>query len=171
MEIFKDIKGYEGIYQVSNLGNIKSYNKYKEGKILIPYRINSGYEMVSLRGCINKSYLIHRLVAKTFLLNPKNKREVNHINGIKTDNRLENLEWSTPSENMKHALITGLKKRGEHDPRSIPVVQLTLENIIIANYAGARDASRKTGFRQSGISKCCNGVDKTASGFKWQYKI
>ena len=170
-EIFKDIEGYNGVYQVSNFGNVKSYNKYKNGKILIPYNISSGYLMVQLRGDINKSYLIHRLVAKTFILNPENKREVNHINGDKTDNRLENLEWATPSENMQHALRTGLKKRGKDDQRSMPVVQLTLENIIVGKYAGAREASRQTGARQSGISKCCNGISKTAFGFKWQYKI
>jgi hypothetical protein len=175
MEIFKDIKGYEGLYQVSNLGNVKSFNQNKNGKILTLSISHRGYVMVSLRINIQKSFSIHRLVAQAFIQNTENKSEVNHINGIKTDNRVENLEWATRSENQFHAYRTGLKKaigkKGENNPRSMPVVQMKLDGAFVANYAGAKEAARHTGIRQSGISKCCNGVIKKSFGFKWQYKI
>jgi hypothetical protein len=174
MEIFKDIEGYEGVYQVSNLGNVKSY-KNKNGKILSPNINSKGYAMVGLMCNTQKNCTIHRLVAEAFLSNPEKKSQVNHINGNKTDNRLENLEWVTPSENRIHAYKTGLQKghekRGKDSPLSMPVVQLTLDNIIIKDYAGVRDAGRKLGIDSSSISKCCRGEKKTHYGFKWQYKI
>ena len=173
MEIFRDIEGYDGLYQVSNLGNIKSYHKYKEGKILRPAIHWKGYGIVVLTGNIRKNCWVHRLVAKAFIPNPENKKEVNHINGIKNDNQLENLEWATSSENMKHAFRTGLAKerKGKDNVLSIPVIQLTLDGEFVANYAGAKEAARQIGAQQSGISKCCNGVMKKSFGYKWQYKI
>lgn len=111
-EIWKDIKGYEGLYQVSNLGRVKSLNYRRMGfsKILIPGAGGRGYACVSLYG---RSVKIHRLVAETFIPNPNKFKCVNHINGIKTDNRVENLEWCTQKYNVHHAyennLITQIK--------------------------------------------------------------
>jgi len=119
MEIWKDIKGYEGLYQISNLGNVKSLNNYKrkENKILSnrPSSKKIWYLSVTLhnRGN-NKGYLIHRLIALHFIPNPENKKMINHKNGIKNDNRIENLEWVTCKENIQHAYDTGLKTIGEN---------------------------------------------------------
>lgn len=111
-EIWKDIKDFEGNYQVSNLGRIRSIRTsqgtYRE-RIKKTSISNAGYEQVNLFKN-NESFtkMVHRLVAESFITNPLNKKTVNHINGIKTDNTSTNLEWNTHSENLIHASNTGL---------------------------------------------------------------
>lgn len=107
-----DIKDYEGKYYILNNGNIFNYPNAtrKKSKQLKPFKLKSGYLVIEL--CKNgkrKKHLIHRLVAAAYLCNFENKTEVNHINGIKNDNRVENLEWCTRSENQKHAIKLGLR--------------------------------------------------------------
>lgn len=103
MEQWRSIPGYEGIYQVSSEGRVK--NAY--GHVLKPETAKNGYKRVTLFD--KKKFQVHRLVALAFIPNPDNKEVVNHRNGVKADNRVENLEWVTWSENAKHAYATGLK--------------------------------------------------------------
>jgi hypothetical protein len=119
-EIWKDIEGFEGLYQISNLGNVKSLNYRRSGKenLLSPTKCGRDYFRVKL-GANNERYM-HRLVAKHFIPNPENKPEVNHIDGDKSNNCVLNLEWCTPSENKQHAYDTGLKvaSKGEKSGRA-----------------------------------------------------
>lgn len=130
MEIWKDINEYEGLYQISNTGRVKSLERMAkirwDGKYrTIPEKIKtpncrSGYLRVGLsKDGKNKIYSVHRLVAEAFIPNPHNKPYINHKNGVKIDNRVSNLEWCTHSENKKHSFATGLENNiGENHPRS-----------------------------------------------------
>jgi hypothetical protein len=118
-EIWKDIKGYKGKYQVSSIGRVKSlqristFNNSKglKKEIIIKTWNDEGYIRVKLsNNSVEKTYRVHRLVANEFLENPFNKSQVNHKNGIKTDNSVENLEWVTNSENSIHAFKNNLRK-------------------------------------------------------------
>lgn len=131
MEVWKSVVGYDNFYQVSNLGRVKSLSRVSQNKygnycikekLLILCNDGYGYARVCLtnESKIKKNYKVHRLVALAFIPNLTNKKEVNHVNGIKDDNRVENLEWCTAKENTQHAFNTGL--RGS---------SITKDNIII----------------------------------------
>lgn len=119
-EIWKNVNEYEELYQVSNLGNVKRIrfinfrSNYLKNKLLKPIKHKNGYLVVGLtKNGKTKIKAIHRLVAQTFIDNPKNKKYVNHIDGNKQNNKVDNLEWCTPSENQKHAYKLGLQKVSE----------------------------------------------------------
>ena len=130
-EIWKDVAGYEGLYQVSNLGNVKSlsYNHTKKPKVLKNIKMSIGYESISLfKDKVSKVFYIHRLVANAFIENKNNLPTVNHIDGIKSNNIVSNLEWMSFSDNNKHAHLIGLNfaKKGEEHPKS----KLKKEDVI-----------------------------------------
>lgn len=179
-EMWKDIEDYEGIYQISNLGDVKSYDKYVKKKHgLIFYKgkkmkiIYSGkYPFIGLtKNRKQKVHLIHRLVAIHFIPNPENKSQVNHKKGIKTDNRASELEWVTPSENIIHAYQTGLRKKlfGKDHKGSKKVKQFTMDGKFISEYNSQLEAKRMLGMKSSHISEVCLGKVASCGGYLWEY--
>ena len=173
-EIWKDIKGYEGYYQVSNLGNVRSVERIvdysdgikrlRKGSILKAEKNRNGYLRITLsKSSKVKKMMIHRLVAQAFIPNPSNLPEINHKDEVKTNNRVGNLEWCSHLYNSRYG--TRLKKLSK------TVIQLDLETKqIIAEYHSAREAGRYINGSQGNISSCCRGKLKTAYGYKWEYK-
>lgn len=185
-EIWKSIEGYEGKYEISNLGRVKSlYDNTgrKREKILTPRISKQGYLYLNLwRNSKGRAKKIHRLVAEAFCEKQKDSQCVNHINGIKTDNRAENLEWCTYSYNSKHSFETGLQKpkkgkengmfgkHGKEHPSSKPVLQYDLNNNFIKEWENSIEAGKQLGVKGSSIQRCARGDRKTAFGYIWRYK-
>jgi hypothetical protein len=178
-EIWKDIQGYEGLYQVSNLGRVKSLERWVQNhgkmqhhpeKIKEPSRKEKGYRTTQLykEGKVQNVY-VHRLVAEAFVANPDGKETVNHINGNKDDNRAENLEWNTYTENNNHAYKTGLNDETHRRNRkgSFLVEQYDENMNLIKTYPSIREAERQTGIDSRSISL---GIRKgwKYGGFVWK---
>ena len=175
-EIWRDITGYEGYYQVSSEGRVKSLKRTfidKSGRkrtvkerILKPAFDGWGYLIVTLcAGGKRKNLMVHRLVCEAFNDNRDEKPEVNHINEIKTDNRACNLEWCTRRENLNH----GTRSERSAKTLSKPICQYTLDEKIVKTWASLTEVKRQTGFGQSHISQVANGKRKQAYGFIWKY--
>lgn len=190
-EVWKDVTDYEGYYQVSNLGRVKSLERElikKNGirytlkeRILRPAPMTSGYSFVTLYKETNSKMLsMHRLAAAAFIPNPENKPQVNHLNGNRKDNRVENLEWCTVSENLKYSFkylgrkseSPSLGKFGKDNHLSKKVQQIDrFTDTPISDFNGVAEASRLTGVEKSNIAAVCrsNKFTRTAGGFKWKF--
>ena len=198
-EIWKDIEGYEGIYQVSNLGNVRSLNYKNTGETrILKTRINRcGYICVCL-GRKRKDFKVHRLVAIAFIPNPENKPCVDHINAIRTDNRVENLRWVTHEENMNNPLsrehmseaFKGEKhpmygRRGKDNPNfgkkhteefkqarrgeNNPHAKEIYCVELDRKFTTIKQASEEFGLDNSAIVRCCKGKQKTCGSYHWMY--
>lgn len=189
MEIFKDVPGYEGLYMVSNIGRIFSYHRKR---MLIPKRSKVGYLRVTLcDGHGNHwSQGMHRLVAMAFIPNPANKPTVNHINEIKDDNRVENLEWATIAEQNTHGTrikratahtdwrartakidyhdIASKHDYGRPDMCGRRLTEVSKDGVVIGIFESQKEASNYSGVSQSKVSRCISGMLKSSKGFTFR---
>lgn len=186
IEVWKDVVGYESRYEVSNLGRVRSLDRYsrhntsktgfilQKGQILKPFPTRKGYRVVDLGDGFGKRKVIpvHRLVAIAFIDNPMDYDQVNHIDGVKTNNRLDNLEWCNNSMNQVHAYANGLNKRSPlaGKPKR-PVYQIDKKtNEIVARFDSVKEAGVALGMKTpSNIITVCKGNRPYAGGYKWQY--
>ena len=156
-ETWKSIAGYEGLYEVSDLGRVKSL-KYGKENILKPGKSGMGYRKVGLCKDGNlKQLLVHRLVAEAFIQNPHGLETINHKDEDKTNNTVSNLEWMSQEDNIRYSANKSVqmfdKKTGE----------------LLATFPSTREAERVTGINHSSISKCCNGKYKSTGGYIWGF--
>lgn len=160
METWKSIAGYEGLYEVSDLGQVRSLvqrnNRWKPG-IMKPVKTRCGYLRVCLRkDGQQKLLLVHRLVAQAFIPNPNDLETVNHKDEVKTNNAASNLEWLSHKDNVIYSQARQIqmfdKSTGE----------------LLATFPSAREAERATGISNRNICRCCNRKRKTAGGFIWR---
>lgn len=170
-EIWKKINDNPN-YEVSNFGRIKSISLQSE-KILKQNKKQNGY----LEICLYKNgkryfKTVHRLVAENFITNFNNLPQINHKNGIKSDNRVENLEWCTAQYNVLHSINTGLRKtpKAFDNPCSKTIVQIDLKDNIIKIWGSSMEIERGLGIDQASIIRCCKNSQKTSIGYKWKYR-
>ena len=164
-EIWKDKKGYEGHYQVSNWGRVKSI-KFGKEKILKLIKDKDGYLQVTLcKNNIKKVYKVHRLVAEAFIDNTDNLPQVNHKDENKLNNNVDNLEWCDRLYNVRYG--TGIERRSKK--RSKPVLQYDLEGNFIKEWVSINECVRN-GYNQGNVAACCRGKRKYHKGFIWRYK-
>lgn len=177
-EEWRPIEGYEDLYEVSNLGRVRSHGSIRSVKPWNNYCVAKLY-----RNGNCKTAYVHRLVAKAFIPNPQNKHFVNHKDGDKRNNHADNLEWCTRQENEIHAWKHGLKERirqtsranaiiaRTHVDNKIPVTQYSMNGSPIMNWPSAADAMREIGVDASAISKCCRGKLNQTGGYLWRYTV
>lgn len=163
-EVWKDIDGFEGLYQVSNYGRIKSLPRNTtRGVILKPHKNTQGYLQVHLyKDGKGKDYTIHRLVALYFI--PNNdlfKTQINHKDENKENNNVDNLEWCDAVYNTNYG--------NRNKKISKEVNQYSLDGVLIKTWKSTREIERELGYYCSAISECCNGKRKTVYGFRWEY--
>ena len=166
-EIWKDIKGFEGKYQVSNLGRVRGFVRVK-GKILGYHKNADGYLQSELRENKKKRrFYTHRLVAKAFLPNPNNLPEVNHIDENKENNRIDNLEWCTHEYNITYGT---LQQRSADSRLKDPILQYDIDGNLIATHANNRAVKELFGEDNGIIARCCGGYINSYLGYIWLYE-
>ena len=183
-EEWKDIEGYENLYQVSNMGRVKSLDRLVKasrggfrgvkGQLMSLCKDKDGYLILRLaKNGKHKNYKVHRLVAQAFIPNPENKPCIDHINGIVSDNRLENLRWTTHKENNNNPITyQRLKDNAVHryrtdNPKSRAIIQFDLDGNLIRKWDCIIDAVKAT--NNTGVKQCCMGKSQTCGGSKWEY--
>lgn len=173
VEIWKPIKNYEGLYEVSNFGRVKSLSKwlgnyYRNEKILKQEKEWCGYLRVALsKDSKVKHFKVHRLVAETFIPNTDNLPQVNHKDENKLNNHVENLEWMSAKDNTNYG--TGIERRSKS--KSKPVLQFDLQGNFIREWKSCAEAGRN-GYNEDCIGYCCNNKPKhsTHKGYIWKWK-
>lgn len=170
-EIWKDIKGYDGLYQVSSFGRIKSLERIlSDGRLwkeqILNQETNHGYKRVLLvKNGIKKHFRVHKLVAEAFILNVNNHKSINHKDEDKTNNYVDNLEWCSSKYNSNY----GSCKYKIAEKLSKPVAQYNKNLKLINVYKSLSECGRQTGYGIGYISQCCNGKYYTAYGYIWRY--
>lgn len=173
-EIWKDIKGYEGLYQISNLGNVKSLEKIindkknrkyiKKERIMKPMINNSGYyELILKKEGKSKHYRVHRLVADAFIKNPKNFPIINHKDHNKLNNKFDNLEWCTQKYNVNYDFDR------KTFPKKVKIKQYDLNMNYIKTFNSMKEIETEYEVSRTTIRFCCLGRNKTCKGFIWRY--
>ena len=171
-ETWKAIAGFEGLYEVSNLGRVRSL-KFGKEKILKQQKNNDGYLQVGLHkdGHAKQTY-VHRLIAEAFIPNPNNLDTVNHKDEVKTNNAASNLEWMSRKDNINYGTRNKRTSSANiNHPSLSKKVQMFDKSTgeLLATFPSTHEAGRVTGISQSHISKCCLGKLKSTGGFLWQY--
>lgn len=168
MEQWKAIVGYEGIYEISDIGRVKSL-KYGKEKILKPGKLKNGYLHVILyKEGKKKIFKIHRLVAEAFIPNPLGLETVNHMDEVKTNNVASNLEWMSIKDNNNYGSRT--KRAAEANAKSVEMLDKSTGELL-ATYHSLKEAWRVTCINPGDISSCCLGKLKSAGGYKWRHLL
>lgn len=175
-EIWKPVAGYEGLYEVSNEGNVRSLKSGRwrnRRKILTPRKIDNGYHLVALcKDGTGKQMYVHRLVAQAFIPNPNNLETVNHKDEVKTNNNVSNLEWMSHKDNNNFGTRNRrIAEARVNHPKLSKLVQMLDKSTgeLLETFPSMDEARRVTGIAQSSIYKCCRGKLKSAGGYVWKY--
>lgn len=170
-EIWKSVVGYEGIYEVSNLGNVRNVNWRGLGyRNLALARDKDGYLMVTLcNNGIQRVARVHRMVANAFIENPYNKPQVNHKDENKTNNKIDNLEWVNSFENNNHGTRNARISKSKLNTNCKSVLQLEKNGELLKEWVSISEVCRQFGYDTGLISRCCMGKKKSAYGYLWKY--
>lgn len=177
MEEWRDIPGYDGYYQISNQGRVRSKDRYArvcgggqrlvKGRVMALTKATNGYPMINLSyKRVLSHHLVHRLVAQAFIPNPNNYPQVNHKDENITNNCVDNLEWCTAKYNANYGTRN---QRCNEKVKKKPVKQIDLDGNVVRVFCSIKEAMRTTGADESQIIRCCTGRNNTARGFRWEY--